>query len=647
MEEIKQDLYRVTIDEVKNRGKFTLREKFRFHCPVCGDEEKHSRRFDAQFNQTMGVGHCFCCGASFVLAKDWQPQYVPPARIVNKEKKTDAKTPEEIGKRVNLGEYPSDITDYLKKRGLRADVMHLLGVGWAKLRYKYSTEPDVEKYSLAFRYLEDGVLHNVQYKSVDKDFQLEAGCKLIPYNIDDALDADTVYLTEGMLDAATLVQCGYQGVISLPNGTGSDMKTFDPYLKTHFEGKRIIYAGDTDEPGVKKRIEVAQYFDGNEFCYVEWSLSASDESKGDEHPKDANDVLMMEGEDAVRRCVQSAKSMPIVGVATIDDQMEAVLELAENGVPRFPGIKLFGFTHMVHFEPGRVMVISGYPGSGKSTFADNIVIRLAVEQKWRAAIFSPEKYPMSLHYFELGQILMGNAMSSKDLSRQAVQRGINFLRENIFHISEEKSEIGDILAVATKLVRQKDIRVLLIDPFNYVDLPVMAGANDTQKISAVLKQIVEFAHTNKVLVIVVAHPKKPQSEGGRGGQLFYPSLYDIAGSADFYNKCDYGLILQRDKQTEYTKAPLLTWVHVEKVRFRHLGQIGRRAFGFDPVSSRFVGTEDDRTIKPYDRTDWSHIEAEQQDIVWPEDADGDTFAPTDENDANDDDLKPTDEIAPF
>ena len=618
MEQIKNDLYRVSLEEVKSVGKFTQRENFRFHCLVCGDEENHRRRCDASFNQTFGVGHCFCCGTNFVLAKDWQPQYVPPVTNVNAEKKTIEKTPEEIGRNVILGDYPSDIMAYLKKRGLRADVMHMLGVGWAKLRYINSPEPDVEKFSLAFRFLEDGVLRNVQYKSVDKDFQLVAGCKLIPYNIDDAQDADTIYLTEGMLDTATLVQCGYQGVVSLPNGTGSDMKTFDPYLKTHFEGKRIIYAGDTDQKGVKKRNEVAQYFANYDFYYVEWSLSASNETNDDEHPKDANDVLMMEGEDAVRRCVESAKSMPIDGVATIDDQWDAFLELVENGVPRFPGIKLFGFTHMVHFEPGRVMIISGYPGSGKSTFADNIVIRLAVEQKWRAAIFSPEKYPMSLHYFELGQILMGRAMSSNDLTRQAVQRGINFLRQNIFHISEEKSEIRDILDVAAKLVRQKEIRVLLIDPFNYVDLPVITGANDTQKISVVLKQIVEFAHAYKVLVIVVAHPKKPQSEGSRQGPQINPSLYDIAGSADFYNKCDYGLILQREKQTENTKAPLLTWVHVEKVRFRHLGQIGRRAFGFDPVSGRFIGTEDNNTLKPYDRTDWSYIEAEQQDIEWPE-----------------------------
>ena len=307
------------------------------------------------------------------------------------------------------------------------------------------------------------------------------------------------------------------------------------------------------------------------------------------------------------------EQMP-VGVATIDDQAEAFHELVNNGVPRFPGINLFGFSHLVRFEPGRLMVISGFPGAGKSSFADYVMMSLAVQQGWKAAVYSPEKYPMSLHYYELGQILMGREMSEKHFTVQALDRGFRFLRENIFHISEECSSIEDIIATASQLVRLKGIRTLLIDPFNYIDLPVLSGANDTQKITHVLRQIVDFAHQYKVFVILVAHPKKPQTDG-RKNEPQIPSLYDIAGSADFYNKCDYGVILQRQRSDSYTKAPSLTWIHVLKIRFRHLGQLGTRAFGFDSTCGRFVGTEaDNLTLKERDRTDWSYREAEQQEI---------------------------------
>ena len=75
------------------------------------------------------------------------------------------------------------------------------------------------------------------------------------------------------------------------------------------------------------------------------------------------------------------------------------------------------------------------------------------------------------------------------------------------------------------------------------------------------------------------------------------------------------MILQRQRSDSYTKAPSLTWIHVLKIRFRHLGQLGTRAFGFESTCGRFVGTEaDNLTLKERDRTDWSYREAEQQEI---------------------------------
>lgn len=582
-----------SLDELRPRAKSgdAGKSKYRFHCPLCGDEQKHLKRTDGAFDEDKGVGHCFCCGANFFAAKwTYKPKHQPMAQ-----------KPE-----ISLGSYPSSVMAYLKERGLQPEVMHRLGVGYAELP---ADTPEGKKTFLAFRFLEQGVVVNVQYKSPDKEFRFEKGCRIIPWNIDSVLGAETVYITEGMMDAAVLVQCGYESVVSLPNGCGTRMACFDPY-KEHFRGVKIVYAGDTDTKGVEKRKEVAKYFCDNEFWYVEWGVC-----------KDANEVLMAHGEDEVRCCVDRPEQQMPVGVVTIDDEREAFFELQENGVPRFPGINLHGFSHLVRFEPGRLMVISGFPGAGKSSFADYLMMSLAVQQGWKAAVYSPEKYPMSLHYYELGQILMGREMSEKNFPLQALGRGYSFLRENIFHISEESSSIEDIIAAAIQLVRLKGIRTLLIDPFNYVDLPVLTGANDTQKITHVLRQIVDFAHQYKVLVILVAHPKKPQTEGGRKQEPQMPSLYDIAGSADFYNKCDYGLILQRQRRDEYTKAATLTWVHVLKIRFRHLGQIGARAFGYDTVSGRFVGTYDDNlTLRDRDRTDWSYREAEQQQLDFEEPA---------------------------
>jgi len=590
MKQINSNTYQLdSLDELRGRAKSTDQHKstYRFHCPLCGDEDKHRKRTDGSFNEDKGVGHCFCCGATFFAAK-WT--YKPSKELM--EHKAE----------ISLGPYPSSIMTYLKQRGISADTMHKLGVGWAELPDKES--PDGKKTFLAFRFLEQGQVYNVQYKAVDKEFRFEKGCRIMPWNIDSVLGAETIYITEGMMDAAVLVQCGYESVISLPNGCGTNMACFDPYL-LHFSGVRIIYAGDMDEKGIEKRKEVARYFANNEMYYVEWTEG-----------KDANDVLLAGGAELVSYCInEHCKVMPPPGVCGIDDQIDAVWELISNGVPKFPGINLHGFKHLVRFEPGRLLVMSGYHGAGKSSFADYIMMSLAVQQGWKAAVYSPEKYPMSLHYYELGQILMGREMSLKNFTPQAITRGLKFLQSNIFHITDESNTIEDIIASATMLVHQQGIRVLLIDPFNYIELPVLSGANDTQKISYVLKRMVDFAHQEKVLVILVAHPKKPQTDGAhKKSEPQLPSLYDIAGSADFYNKCDYGLILQRQRSDEYTKVAPLTYVHVLKIRFRHLGQVGCRAFGYDTTSGRFVGTKDDYTLMDGDNSDWSYKEAEQLEI---------------------------------
>ena len=162
-----------SIDELRPRCKNSDKgkKKYRFHCPLCGDESKHSRRTDGAFDEDKGVGHCFCCGANFFASKwTYKPKHQPMLQ-----------KPE-----ISLGSYPSSVMAYLKERGLKPEVMHHLGVGYAELP---ADTPDGKKTFLAFRFLEQGEVVNVQYKSPDKEFRFEKDCRIIPYNLDSVLGA--------------------------------------------------------------------------------------------------------------------------------------------------------------------------------------------------------------------------------------------------------------------------------------------------------------------------------------------------------------------------------------------------------------------------------------------------------------------------
>ena len=91
-----------------------------------------------------------------------------------------------------------------------------------------------------------------------------------------------------------------------------------------------------------------------------------------------------------------------------------------------------------------------------------------------------------------------------------------------------------------------------------------------------------------MLVILAAHPTKMKRDP-LTKQYPVPTMYDISGSAAFFNKADFGLAIERDRAKEVTR------VHVQKVKFRHLGQPGVASFEYNTHCGRFVPVEEGKT----------------------------------------------------
>ena len=87
-----------------------------------------------------------------------------------------------------------------------------------------------------------------------------------------------------------------------------------------------------------------------------------------------------------------------------------------------------------------------------------------------------------------------------------------------------------------------------------------------------------------LVVILVAHPRQQRREMGDNGL----DLYSISGSAHFYNKTDYGLIVQRNRESGEVE------VRVDKVKFIENGAGGTAKFVFDPESGRYSPIVDGR-----------------------------------------------------
>ena len=78
----------------------------------------------------------------------------------------------------------------------------------------------------------------------------------------------------------------------------------------------------------------------------------------------------------------------------------------------------------------------------------------------------------------------------------------------------------------------------------------------------------------------MAHPTKLPKN--KDGVIEVPTLYDISGSANFFNKADFGIVVHRDRINNTTE------VHVQKVKFKHLGECGTAIFKYNLNNGRYV-----------------------------------------------------------
>jgi twinkle protein len=185
--------------------------------------------------------------------------------------------------------------------------------------------------------------------------------------------------------------------------------------------------------------------------------------------------------------------------------------------------------------------------------------------------------------------LIGKRFMKGLMKQQEFDAAVVCLSRNFFDIlPEEGYRVDTILEKAETLVRRKGIRIFILDPYNCLEHQIPSGQSETQYISEFLEKLRSFARRRQVLVILAAHPTKMKRDP-LTKQFPVPTMYDISGSAAFFNKADFGIAIERDRTRGVTR------VHVQKVKFRHLGQPGVASFQYNTCCGRFVPMQESKT----------------------------------------------------
>ena len=510
-------------------------------CPVCKYDRKPKNQNKPCFsyNATKGVGNCLNCGRHFVKKNEDYKNYVRPLW----ENKTTL---------------PDKVVEWFNKRNISQETLTAMRVTHA---VEFMPQVLAERNVICFNYFREGQLVNVKYRDGEKNFKLVKNAEKIFYNLDGLALQKECYIVEGEIDCLTMVQAGHGNTVSVPNGATKAKNNLD-YLDRcwpYFEGmEKVFILTDNDEPGENLAQELARRI-GVEKCYRVFIPF-----------KDVNEQLCTLG----KVDVSEVKPFPIRGIYSVEDHWQDFLNLIANGYPKGwqPRAPLGQF---LSFFPGYTTIITGIPGHGKSEILDQMLVQLCIDYGLRGSFFTPENWPSEMHILKLVNKLLGK--SAFKCSPQELAIAKNFITEKIYWIyPEEGYDLESVLEKTRQAVLRHGINWYVIDPWNKLE----HQDDSTHYISKCLDLIANFNKKNGVHGFIVAHPVKMKFNYDED-RYEIPGLYDISGSANFYNKADIGLTMYKHKE------PNKNTLYVQKVRFSFWGRTGEVAFNWNPDNGRY------------------------------------------------------------
>lgn len=548
--------------DTKGRSSGNLKTR----CPRCSSD-RHKRRDPClSVDLDRGLFLCHHCGYSGkAKSEDYMAIFKPT-------KKTYAKPKYEPG-----AEPQDKLVAWFQTRGISEAVVRRNRIEARNVLMPSSSK---EERAIAFPYLRDGEIVNVQYRTHDKRFRLDTGCELILYGLDDIQEGEPLIWVEGQIDKLSVEEAGYLSCVSAPNGANMGDAEWLTKAQAKLDGvKYHVLAGDNDEKGRPFQDELARRL-GPERCWrVEWP----------EGCKDANDTLVNHGKAAVIEAIECATPLPINGVVEMADLAPEIEDLYRSGIQRGEHPGWSNLATLYRPRAGEWTVLTGAPSMGKSGFLDAMLMNLAMNSGWLFALFSPEQAPLKRHAAQLLELWAGqpfNPSVTTRMSLDSAREGMEALGEYFKFLQPEEGDltVDGVLSLAKACVTRYGIRGLVIDPWNELEHGRPHHMTETEYIGQSLSKIRRFARIYDLHIWVLVHPTKLQKKAD--GTYPVATPYDCMGSSHWFNKADMILSIWRDK----TNPAAATEIHVQKVRFRENGMLGIAELHYDLLTGRLSET---------------------------------------------------------
>jgi twinkle protein len=475
--------------------------------------------------------------------------------------------------------------EILEARGLDIELVDRLGL---------SSVDRAGGEALAIPFKRNGEVVRRKFRSFDREegkWTAEKGGIRCAFNEDCLRDGDLdvrpVIITEGEFDAIAAIQAGFLRTISVPDGapppgdrSAEDLEASAKYswlaeirsLLTKERAPEIIIAADGDTNGAALLQDLSVQLGRARCRFVVYPKSAKD--RGRDRCKDLNEVLEDYGVKGVEQTIAKAQWIKADGVYRMG-------ELAP-----LPPMRIFEPRHELfreHFKLrlGDFSVFTGTPGFGKTSFVNDLLCGISYDNDLPIAWASFEQEPQRDHRRSLRTWFHGQPEHAQDeQQRKAADVWIDRLHLFLIPGEDDDASLDWLIDKMELAAVRHGAKIFVIDPWNELEHDRRRDESETEYIGRAIRLLKRFAKSFQVHVAVIAHPTKSVKDSD--GNYKMPTLYDIAGSANFYNKADLGVIIHRASETE-------TIIKVQKSRYHDtIGRPGEVVMQFSKDERKFV-----------------------------------------------------------
>ena len=494
--------------------------------------------------------------------------------------------------------------------------------GISKETIDYADVQQDEDGNTLFQYYDlNDVLTMVKIRKSRKIAKGETKCYCLPgsdtkpllFNMNKINTTQPLIIACGEGDALALIECGFRNTVSIPLGDGNThwIEECYDFLQLFDE---IYLCHDNDEAGDKyikampmrlgdyrcKIVDIPKYYTRDDGAKV--------------GIKDINELLVLQGKDAVIRAVNNAKESEIESIIDYTEVQEFDMDSMEGFTTGFG--ELDRMINKIYL--GSLTVLTGSPSCGKSSFISTLALR-AVEQGYPCLLYSGELSNMNLRNW-LDYALVGQRWLNKiegpnktyfKVKPEAYPLINKYYKNKIYFYKDSFSQNVDrILEAFESAVRRKGVQVIFLDNFSIVDLGC-TDDNKYEKQEQFVKKLIEFAKKFNVAVVSVLHPKKIMN-------ITDMSIYDLSGTSAAVNLAHRIFTIYRltpkDKQGtigrggKWDKEPIDADVKITCLKDRYHSATGQHFYlHYDVPSRRFYDTlENLDHVYAFDRNEYDN-----------------------------------------